>query len=160
MCLFDTPFYTYVQSTYPFLGLLVCCWGHGSCLWPDSSTCVCILQGPVAVKRTIKKDESIRELFGGLVSSLTDKLLAHQYGGDIFPRFPLSTSWAILLRRLPLSLPASKLRRLRPKSLSRLVRKYLKLLPGWKHWLVLSWLGSVHSWPQPPLSKEILTSMR
>ena len=44
---------------------------------------VCILQGPVAVKHAIKKDEPIGELLGGIVSSLTDKLLARQYGGDL-----------------------------------------------------------------------------
>ena len=35
------------------------------------------------MKHTIKKDEPIRELLGGIVSSLTDKLLARQYGGDL-----------------------------------------------------------------------------
>ena len=44
---------------------------------------VCILQGPVAVKHTIKNDELIRELLGGIVSSFIDKLLARQYGGDL-----------------------------------------------------------------------------
>ena len=84
VCAYSIPFsYTYVQSIYPFLGLLMCRWGHGSCLWPDSSMCVCTSQGPIAVKCTIEKDEPIGKLFGGIVSSLTDKLLVHQYGGDV-----------------------------------------------------------------------------
>lgn len=44
---------------------------------------VCILQGPVAVKHAIVKDEPIKDLLGNIVSSLAQKLLERSYGGDL-----------------------------------------------------------------------------
>ncbi|KAF7792929.1 hypothetical protein EIP86_004032 [Pleurotus ostreatoroseus] len=44
---------------------------------------VCILQGPVAVKHSIKKDEPIKELLGNVVDGLAKKLLDRVYGGDL-----------------------------------------------------------------------------
>jgi fatty acid synthase subunit beta len=44
---------------------------------------VCILQGPVAVKHSKVKDEPIKDLLGNINSSLIDKLISAQYGGDI-----------------------------------------------------------------------------
>lgn len=43
---------------------------------------MCILQGPVAVKHSVKKDEPIKELLGNVVSGLAQKLLDRVYGGD------------------------------------------------------------------------------
>ena len=41
-----------------------------------------ILQGPVAVRHSIKKDEPIKEILDNVVSSLTAKVLERYYGGD------------------------------------------------------------------------------
>ncbi|KAH8100945.1 fatty acid synthase [Cristinia sonorae] len=44
---------------------------------------VCILQGPVAVKHAVVKDEPIKDLLGNIVTQLAQKLLERSYGGDI-----------------------------------------------------------------------------
>lgn len=44
---------------------------------------VCILQGPVAAKHSIIKDEPIKDLLGNIVSALAQKLLEKSYGGDL-----------------------------------------------------------------------------
>ena len=44
---------------------------------------VCILQGPVAVKWSVKKDEPIKELLGNINDSLIQRLLERKYGGDL-----------------------------------------------------------------------------
>ena len=41
-----------------------------------------ILQGPVAVRHSIKKDEPIKEILDNVVSGLTAKILERYYGGD------------------------------------------------------------------------------
>ena len=41
-----------------------------------------ILQGPVAVRHSIKKDEPIKEMLDNVVSGLTAKVLERYYGGD------------------------------------------------------------------------------
>ena len=43
---------------------------------------VAILQGPVAVRHSIKKDEPIKEMLDNVVSGLTAKILERFYGGD------------------------------------------------------------------------------
>ncbi|TFK75163.1 fatty acid synthase [Pluteus cervinus] len=43
---------------------------------------VCILQGPVAVKGSVVKDQPIKELLGGINDSLIQRLLERRYGGD------------------------------------------------------------------------------
>ncbi|KAF9490473.1 fatty acid synthetase alpha subunit [Pleurotus eryngii] len=43
---------------------------------------VCVLQGPVAVKHAIVKDEPIKELLGGINQSLIKRLLDSKYAGD------------------------------------------------------------------------------
>jgi fatty acid synthase subunit alpha len=43
---------------------------------------VAILQGPVAVRHSIKKDEPIKEMLDNVVSGLTAKVLERFYGGD------------------------------------------------------------------------------
>ncbi|KAI0264369.1 fatty acid synthase [Gloeopeniophorella convolvens] len=43
---------------------------------------VAILQGPVAVRHSIKKDEPIKELLDNVVSGLAAKVLERYYGGD------------------------------------------------------------------------------
>jgi fatty acid synthase subunit alpha, fungi type len=43
---------------------------------------VAILQGPVAVRHSIKKDESIKEMLDNVVSGLVAKVLDRFYGGD------------------------------------------------------------------------------
>jgi len=43
---------------------------------------VAILQGPVAVRHSIKKDEPIKEMLDIVVSGLTAKVSEHFYGGD------------------------------------------------------------------------------
>ncbi|KAL1666812.1 acyl transferase domain-containing protein, partial [Schizophyllum commune] len=43
---------------------------------------VCILQGPVAVKWSKVKDEPIKELLGGINSTLVTRLLERSYGND------------------------------------------------------------------------------
>jgi fatty acid synthase subunit beta len=40
------------------------------------------LQGPVAAKWSVKKDEPIKELLGGINQGLIDRLLERSYGGD------------------------------------------------------------------------------
>ncbi|KAH8086005.1 hypothetical protein BXZ70DRAFT_1011826 [Cristinia sonorae] len=42
-----------------------------------------ILQGPVAVKHAVVKDEPIKDLLGNIVTHLAQKLLERSYGGDI-----------------------------------------------------------------------------
>ncbi|KZS94178.1 fatty acid synthase [Sistotremastrum niveocremeum HHB9708] len=44
---------------------------------------VCVLQGPVAVKHSTKKDEPIGEMFGNILSILSDRLLERYYKKDI-----------------------------------------------------------------------------
>jgi acyl dehydratase len=43
---------------------------------------VAILQGPVAVRHSIKKDESIKEMLDEVISGLAAKVLERYYGGD------------------------------------------------------------------------------
>jgi enoyl reductase-like protein len=43
---------------------------------------VAILQGPVAVRHSIKKDEPIKEMLDTVVSGLTAKVLERFYSGD------------------------------------------------------------------------------
>ncbi|PFH52946.1 hypothetical protein AMATHDRAFT_138867 [Amanita thiersii Skay4041] len=43
---------------------------------------VCILQGPVAVKGSVVKDEPIKDLLGNINSSLIERLLERRYGGN------------------------------------------------------------------------------
>lgn len=43
---------------------------------------VAVLQGPVAVRHSIKKDEPIKEMLDNVVSGLTAKILERFYGGD------------------------------------------------------------------------------
>ncbi|EAU85370.1 fatty acid synthetase alpha subunit [Coprinopsis cinerea okayama7 len=44
---------------------------------------VCILQGPVAVKWSVKKDEPVKEILGNVNSSLIQRLLERSYNGDV-----------------------------------------------------------------------------
>ncbi|KZT29627.1 fatty acid synthase [Neolentinus lepideus HHB14362 ss-1] len=44
---------------------------------------VCILQGPVAVKHSTKKDEPIKEMMDNITAKLVSKLLDRRYGGDV-----------------------------------------------------------------------------
>ncbi|EPQ52677.1 hypothetical protein GLOTRDRAFT_112049 [Gloeophyllum trabeum ATCC 11539] len=44
---------------------------------------VCILQGPVAVKHSTKKDEPIKEMLDNITASLVSKLLERRYDGDV-----------------------------------------------------------------------------
>ncbi|KAF9532470.1 fatty acid synthase [Crepidotus variabilis] len=43
---------------------------------------VCILQGPVAAKWAVKKDEPVKELLGNINKSLIQRLLDRKYNGD------------------------------------------------------------------------------
>jgi fatty acid synthase subunit alpha, fungi type len=43
---------------------------------------VCILQGPVAARHSIVKDEPIKVLLGNINSTLIERLLKRRYGGD------------------------------------------------------------------------------
>ena len=43
---------------------------------------MCILQGPVAARHATKKDEPIKELLGGIETSLIEKILNQFYEGD------------------------------------------------------------------------------
>ena len=43
---------------------------------------VCILQGPVATKGAIVKDEPVKELLGNINNTLVQRLLDRKYGGD------------------------------------------------------------------------------
>ncbi|KAF8907276.1 fatty acid synthase [Gymnopilus junonius] len=43
---------------------------------------VCILQGPVAAKWSVKKDEPVKELLGNINKSLIQRLLERTYSGD------------------------------------------------------------------------------
>ncbi|RDB25744.1 Fatty acid synthase subunit alpha [Hypsizygus marmoreus] len=43
---------------------------------------VCILQGPVAAKGSIKKDEPVKDLLGNINSTLIERLLERKYDGD------------------------------------------------------------------------------
>ena len=68
---------------------------------------VCILQGPVATKGAVVKDEPVKELLGNINSSLIQRLLERKYGGDesIIPTIDyLSTSPS----RMPTELPGVK----------------------------------------------------
>jgi fatty acid synthase subunit alpha, fungi type len=44
---------------------------------------VCILQGPVAARHSKLKDEPIKDLLGNINSTLIDRLMTRQYGGDM-----------------------------------------------------------------------------
>ncbi|KAF8963371.1 hypothetical protein BDZ97DRAFT_2075857 [Flammula alnicola] len=44
---------------------------------------VCILQGPVAAKWSVVKDERIKDLLGNINKSLIQRLLERKYGGDV-----------------------------------------------------------------------------
>lgn len=64
---------------------------------------MCILQGPVAAKWSIKKDEPIKDLLGNITSSLISKVLQSNYSGDestiptieyLAPQPPISFSLA------------------------------------------------------------------
>ncbi|KAF4614083.1 hypothetical protein D9613_007929 [Agrocybe pediades] len=44
---------------------------------------VCILQGPVAVKWSVVKDEPIKDLLGNINKSLIQRLLERKYAGDV-----------------------------------------------------------------------------
>ncbi|KAI0033531.1 fatty acid synthase [Vararia minispora EC-137] len=44
---------------------------------------VCILQGPVAAKWALKKDEPIKDMLDGVVDALVKNLLDQSYGGDL-----------------------------------------------------------------------------
>ncbi|KAF8199703.1 fatty acid synthase [Pholiota molesta] len=44
---------------------------------------VCILQGPVAAKWSVVKDEPVKDLLGNINKSLIQRLLERKYGGDV-----------------------------------------------------------------------------
>lgn len=44
---------------------------------------VCILQGPVAVKWSVVKDEPVKDLLGNINKSLIQRLLKRKYNGDV-----------------------------------------------------------------------------
>jgi fatty acid synthase subunit alpha, fungi type/fatty acid synthase subunit beta, fungi type len=43
---------------------------------------VCILQGPVAAKWSMVKDEPVKDLLGNINKALIQRLLERKYGGD------------------------------------------------------------------------------
>ena len=43
---------------------------------------MCILQGPVAAKWSVVKDEPVKDLLGNINKTLIKRLLERKYGGD------------------------------------------------------------------------------
>ena len=43
---------------------------------------MCILQGPIAVKGSIVKDELVKDLLGNINKTMIKRLVEHKYGGD------------------------------------------------------------------------------
>ena len=65
---------------------------------------VCILQGPVAAKWSIVKDEPIKDLLGNINKALIQRLLERKYGGDK-SAVPIIDYLAVQRRAIPKSLP-------------------------------------------------------
>jgi enoyl reductase-like protein len=93
---------------------------------------VCILQGPVAAKWSVVKDEPVKDLLGNINKTLIKRLLERKYGGDA------STISLSLTRLLLVFLPASSAPRALVLSHTTSARLSLRLLPGWRHWEVTS----------------------
>ncbi|KAF8638240.1 hypothetical protein AX17_002262 [Amanita inopinata Kibby_2008] len=64
---------------------------------------VCILQGPVAAKGSLIKDEPVKDLLGNINTSLIERLLQHKYGGDIqsVPVIDYMSPQPVIPSRLP-----------------------------------------------------------
>ncbi|KAI0311286.1 acyl transferase domain-containing protein, partial [Amylostereum chailletii] len=82
------------QKPVPFIPVLDATfevWFKKDSLWPaedieavfdQDPERVCILQGPVAVKHAVKKDEPIKEILDNVTSALVARLLERSYSGD------------------------------------------------------------------------------
>ncbi|KAF9485144.1 fatty acid synthetase alpha subunit [Pholiota conissans] len=65
---------------------------------------VCILQGPVAAKWSVVKDEPVKELLGNINKSLIQRLLERKYAGDV-TAVPVVDYLAVEPKAVPQSLP-------------------------------------------------------
>jgi fatty acid synthase subunit alpha, fungi type len=101
---------------------------------------VAILQGPVAVRHSIKKDEPIKEMLDNIVSRLTAKVLERFYGGDE-SKIPAIDYLDVEPAPVP-SLPGAHVLR---------TGNEVKLtppasLPAAKHWLQVLARSELNSW--------------
>ncbi|KDR66848.1 hypothetical protein GALMADRAFT_216738 [Galerina marginata CBS 339.88] len=82
------------QKPVPFIPVLDASfevWFKKDSLWPaedidavfdQDPQCVCILEGPVAAKWSVVKDEPVKDLLGNINKSLIQRLLERKYAGD------------------------------------------------------------------------------
>ncbi|KAL0065236.1 fatty acid synthase alpha subunit Lsd1 [Marasmius tenuissimus] len=104
---------------------------------------VCILQGPVAVKHSKVKDEPIKEIFGNINSTLIERLLERQYGGDASK---VPTVDYLALRPSPASVPPTVKRTSSPTEVVYEFGKQLPEVSGWLEVLAgptLGWLRAL-----------------
>ena len=98
---------------------------------------MCILQGPVAAKWTVVKDEPVKDLLSNINKMLIKRLLERKYGGDELA-VPTVDYLAVAPRLLLVFLPASSAPRALVLSHTTSARLSLRLLPGWRLWEVTS----------------------
>jgi fatty acid synthase subunit alpha len=105
---------------------------------------VCILQGPVAAKWSVKKDEPVKELLGSINEALIQRLLERKYGGD-----PSRVPTAAYLAPLPKSIPAELPGVVRTETEISVVYEFSSQLPDTSEWLEtlsgreLTWLHAL-----------------
>ncbi|TFK27788.1 fatty acid synthetase alpha subunit [Coprinopsis marcescibilis] len=106
---------------------------------------VCILQGPVAVKWSVKKDEPVKEILGNTNASLIQRLLERKYNGDV-------TSVPVVeYLSAPPKRAASVAGVTRTASKDRILYEFGKTLPDSDAWLevlagpTLNWLQALVS---------------
>jgi fatty acid synthase subunit alpha, fungi type len=109
---------------------------------------VCILQGPVAAKWSMVKDEPVKGLLGNINKALIQRLLQRKYGGDK-STIPIIDYLAVQGKAVPESLPGVA----RTKIGNSVTFKFGSKLPetgAWFHTLAgseLNWLFALVSSP-------------
>lgn len=104
---------------------------------------VCILQGPVAVKWSVKKDEPVKEILGNVNKTLIERLLERKYNGDV-------STVPVVDYLAPVPAPAPVLTGVSRKvEGDKVIYQFGKALPDSKTWLEtlagpeLSWLRAL-----------------
>ncbi|KAF6759889.1 fatty acid synthetase alpha subunit [Ephemerocybe angulata] len=104
---------------------------------------VCILQGPVAVKWSVKKDEPVKEILGNVNKTLIERLLERKYNGDV-------STVPVVDYLAPVPAPAPVLTGVSRKvEGDKVIYQFGKALPDSKAWLEtlagpeLSWLRAL-----------------
>ena len=117
---------------------------------------MCILQGPVAAKWSMVKDEPVKELLGKInnLKALIQRLLERKYGGDK-SAVPTIDYLAVQSKAVPKFYPALLAQKVATWSHSNLDLNFQRLKSGFRLWLARSLIGYSPLFPLLQLFKAL-----